>query len=215
MSRNVLDVMDGGVEFFAYSREDFPRLVVIPRANLRARFLQAPLRLGGLHPWSAQFFQREACRLGGLEARLELIQPRGDVRDRRIGRALGSRLGVTGLADGVLGALAGVDGVAQGLTVIALVDGGARLLQARRRGGVFLGSVCFGPRRARELDGGLRLVDLFLRRLGAARKDQQQGRDAQRDPRPKQRRPRPEAGHGGELYRMRSDEDRCAARSAA
>src|SRR5258708_35306316 len=75
--RNILDVMDGGVELFAYGREDFFRFLVISRANLRARFLQALLLLGHRGPWRAQFLRRHPCRLGAFDTRPRLVRPPG------------------------------------------------------------------------------------------------------------------------------------------
>ncbi len=196
--------MDGGVELFAYGRQDFARFLVISRANLRARFLQALLRLGHCGPWSAQFLRRHPCRLGAFETRPQLVGPRGDVVDQGVGRALGLRLGVGGLANGVLRALACVDRVAQGLTVVALLDGVARLLQASHGRGVFLRRELVGAGGPGEIDGCLRLVDLLPGRLGASRRrdeDEDEEHEPGRGPVPKQRERhglRRKAAHGGQ-----------------
>ena len=108
------------------------------------------------------------------------------------------------LADGVLRPLPRVDGKAEGLAVVVLVDGGARLLHARGGGGVFLGRELLGAGGAGEIDGGLRLIDFFPGRLGAARDEEQQAGDRQsqqHDPRPNERNRRGQRrtrAHGGQ-----------------
>lgn len=178
--------MHGGVELFAYGGEHFPNLVVIPRANLRARFLQGLSPVRDRRPGTAQFLRRHACLLGGLEACLEAVHQGCEVRDGGLGRALGLGLAFSGLAERVLRALARVDGVAEGLAVVTLVDGGMRLLDAARGRGVLLGRVGLGAGRAREVDGRLRLVDFFLRRLRTARRGDEYDSDEQ-------------AAHGGKV----------------
>jgi hypothetical protein len=188
-TRNVLDRFDGRVELFAYFREDFFRLRVILRANLRARFLQALPRIRDQRLWSAQFLRRYSRRLGGLEQSLELCQLRGDRRQRGVGGASRFRLAVAGLAGRVLRALPRVDGVAEGLAVVALIDGGARFLKARRGRGVFLGGVDFRAAGSRQIDGRLGLVDLFLWWLRTAASGEEDERN-QRSSRRQQQVPR-------------------------
>jgi hypothetical protein len=144
-------------------------------------------------PRLAQFFRRLATGVRAAQQRLEPVRARRNLAVQRLGGFARARLLVGGLADGVLRALARVDGVAQGLAVVALLDGGARLRQAGRRRRVVLGGEPVGAGGSGGIDGGLRLVDLLLGRLGAARHRKQQECDEQRDPRdprPKQRDPR-------------------------
>jgi hypothetical protein len=169
--------MDGSVEFFAYGREHFPRLVVISRANLRARFLQSALHIRHRRPRGAQFLHGRVCRFGGLESRSQLGGTKVDVRNEDVDRLLGLRLGIAGLADRVLCALTGIDGVAESLAIVALVDGRVRLLHAGHGGGVFLGGVFVGAGGAREVDRGLSLIDFFLGGLRAGGRGHQEESD--------------------------------------
>src|SRR5258708_7032197 len=95
------------------------------------------------------------------------------------------------LADGVLCPLARVDRVAEGLAVVALVDGGAGFVQTGRRRGVFLGGEPLRAGVFRQVHRALRLVDFLLGRLGAARHVEQQECEEPRDP--------PKASHGGKV----------------
>ena len=186
---------DGCVELFAYCCERFPRLGVILRANLRARFLQALPRIREYRPWGAQFLRRHLRRLGGgaagASSRVSCVEAAAIATSVV---ALGLALAVGRPGAGVLGPLPRVDGVAEGLAVVALIDGGVRLLHARRGGGVFLRRVDLGAGGAGEIDGGLGLVDFFLRRLGTAVASSRMGEEPC-DPRSS----RPKATHGGKV----------------
>jgi len=90
---------------------------------------------------------------------------------------LRARLAVGGLARRVGSALAGVERVIECLAIVALIDRGAGLVERRDRRGVLGGGVFVGARGARRFDGRLRLIDLLLRRFGAAHDGQQQTSD--------------------------------------
>ena len=120
-----------------------------------------------------QLFRLRPRGLGLAQDRLELVGARRDLAVERLDRLLRALAPFGGLAAGVLRALAGVDGVAEGLAVVALIDRLVRLLERVDRGGEFVGGEPVGAGASGEIDGGLRLIDLFLRRLGTARHGQE------------------------------------------
>ena len=99
-----------------------------------------------------------------LRARLE----RHHVGERRLGLALQRRAGVAGRARGRLCALAAVDGVGERQLVVALADRVARLGERGAGAREIRGGKALGARGHGHFDGGLRLIDLFVGRLGAA-----------------------------------------------
>ncbi len=143
-------------------------------------------------PLFAQFFRRGATGFRRAEQRLKPVRARRDLAVQHLGGLPDPRLLVGGLAGGALGALAGVDGVAQGLAVVALLHGGPCLRQAGRRRRVLVGRESLGAGGFGDVDRSRRLVDLFLGRLGAARCGEQQECNEGRDPRPM-------TSHGGKV----------------
>ena len=85
------------------------------------------------------------------------------------------------LPRGVASPLASIDRIGEGLPVVALIYRLARPLQRGRGRRVLLRRVRVGASGARRIDRGLRLVDFFLRRLGA-RSQKRDDCDQQRTP---------------------------------
>ena len=218
--RNVLDVLRWrrrafcvlSVSVFAASWRNSPRQS--PCALLAERFRASRER----RPWSAQFLRRHARRFGGFAARpASWFAPRRDVAVT-IASAASARCALPSAAwrTAFCGALPRVDGVVEGLAVVALIDGGVRLLQRRRRRRCIRPprSVSAPAARARS-SGGLGLVDLFLGRLGTARDQQQQGRSSGSAIRGRSDARRESIAAAADDAGCVYDEDRRAARSAA
>jgi len=107
---------------------------------------------------------------GGLQP----VRAGRDFAVERFGGRLRPRAALACLPRGIEGALACVDGVVQRLTVITLIDGGMRFLQSGGGGGELGRRVQLGSGGAGGVDGGLRLVDLFLRGTRTACDGEQQ-----------------------------------------
>ena len=163
---------DGGVELSAYVGEHFCRVLVISRGNLCARFLQVRARGAQRRLTRLQQSRRRLGGLCGSQRGLQGVDARGRLGVRGVDGRTRARLAVGRLAAGVHRSLAGIERVVERLPVVALLDGGAGLVQGGDGGGEVGGGVAIGPGGSRGIDRRLCLIDLLLWRLGTARGEQ-------------------------------------------
>lgn len=172
---NRLHGFQGNVEFFAYSGERGRRFHEISLVDQSARFLQGgPRRVQG-RPGIAQFVHGNPGLLGRAKQPLEA---RGTRRGAGVGR-VGRESGVRHEPGRLDGALPRVDGVAQGLAVVALIDGLVRFLQGGHGARELVGGDGLGAGRTRGVNRGLGLIDFLPGRLGTTRGGEQQDAEQQ------------------------------------
>ncbi len=157
---------DGDIEVFAYFGEPRHDFLIIPALDRAARFLQGASGGRQRRPRGAQIRRRHAQVRRDFDVGAELADSGGTLGDQRPGGAARAGLGALGLPSGVGGALTGVDGICEGLAVVALVNGVVCVFQRGDGGGVFLGGVGLSAGGARGIDGRLRLIDFLLWRFG-------------------------------------------------
>ena len=151
----------GRIELLRNPLQHLRDLHVITGPERCARFLQSASALSEHAAAVLQLARGDACGVRRFQSRLELLDPCGGVGNLRLGGHTRARFAVGRLPSGVLGALPGVERIAERLTEVALVDRSCAFCNADVAAGVLVRRVLVGAGRARGVDRALRLIDFF------------------------------------------------------